>query len=321
MSGNGPLVKVLQAVLARHQMSDGVRSLNARLHAKTLIENVHVFARTYTDDPQNRAPSNHVVIFDEAQRAWDRAQNLAKFKRDYSEPEMLLKIMERHQDWAVVIALVGGGQEINNGEAGLEEWGRSLAQANKPWTVYASPEAIQGGTSVAGGRLTTGSESTLNVFAEAQLHLDVSVRSLNADSYARWVNHVVNGDASQAAEVSRTMTFPVMLTRDLEQLRRSLEQKPYRLQPCGACGLLWRCPSKSGRPRTGFRLPCWIPMGALVSCSTHGRPFQPSTRSLRNRVRNSGLGTRLDWPMLGRRFYLVTRQGRMALTCFSSNEQ
>ncbi len=125
MSGNGPLVKVLQTVLARHQMGQGVRSLDAKIHAKTLIENVHVFARTYTDDPQLPAPSNHVVIFDEAQRAWDKAQNLAKFKRNYSEPEMLLSIMERHTDRAVVIALVGGGQEINNGEAGLEEWGRS----------------------------------------------------------------------------------------------------------------------------------------------------------------------------------------------------
>jgi hypothetical protein len=117
MSGNGPLVKVLQTVLARYQMARGVRALDARHHAQTLVENVHVFARTYTDDPQHRAPSNHVVIFDEAQRAWDKAQNLAKFKRPYSEPEMLLQIMERHHDWAVVIALVGGGQEINTGEA------------------------------------------------------------------------------------------------------------------------------------------------------------------------------------------------------------
>ena len=81
----------------------------------------------YTDDNPQPPPSNHVIIFDEAQRAWDRTQNLAKFKRNYSEPEMLLKIMERHQDWAVVVALVGGGQEINSGEAGLEEWGIALS--------------------------------------------------------------------------------------------------------------------------------------------------------------------------------------------------
>jgi hypothetical protein len=236
MSGNGPLVKVIQAVLARHQMEQGRRALDAKIHAKTLIENVHVFARTYTDDTANRAPSNHVVIFDEAQRAWDRAQNFAKFKRNYSEPEMLLTIMERHEDWAVVIALVGGGQEINNGEAGLDEWGKSLANAAKPWRVYASPEALQGGTSVAGGRLVGDGELSLEVHSEPRLHLDVSVRSLKADSYARWVNHVVDGQAEAAFEVSQTSEFPVYLTRDLQTLRQSLRNHTLGRSRAGLVG-------------------------------------------------------------------------------------
>ena len=79
--------------------------------------------------------------------AWNRAQNKKKFNRDYSEPEMLLKIMERHHDWAAVIALVGGGQEINDGEAGLEEWGRALAASGIQWCIYASPEVTEGGPS------------------------------------------------------------------------------------------------------------------------------------------------------------------------------
>ncbi len=224
MSGNGPLVKVIQTVLARHQMSDGLRALDAKLHAKTLIENVHVFARTYTDDEEQRAPSNHVVIFDEAQRAWDRAQNYAKFKRDYSEPEMLLKIMERHQDWAVVIALVGGGQEINNGEAGLTEWGSSLAKADKHWKIFASPEALAGGTSVAGGRLLPESHLKMEVVAEPRLHLDVSVRSLNSDSYAKWVNAVVDGNSIGARSLTASVDFPIYLTRDLDKLRRTLRE-------------------------------------------------------------------------------------------------
>ena len=84
------------------------------------------------------------LIFDEAQRTWNRAQNLRKFRRDYSEPEMLLRIMERHEDWAMVVALVGGGQEVNDGEAGLEEWGRALLDVSKDWLIYASPEVLQG---------------------------------------------------------------------------------------------------------------------------------------------------------------------------------
>ena len=233
MSGNGPLVQVLQTVLARHQMGNKVRALDARLHAKTLIENVHVFARTYTDDAQQRAPSNHVVIFDEAQRAWNRAQNLAKFKRDYSEPEMLLKIMERHHDWAVVIALVGGGQEINTGEAGLEEWGRSLGKAAKPWTVHASPEALNGGTSVAGNKLIGDDQAGLAVVADQRLHLDVSIRSLRADSYARWVNHVIEGESEAAATLIAHLSFPIYVTRDLNILRRNLRRQTLGLSRCG----------------------------------------------------------------------------------------
>ena len=122
MSGNGPLVQVLQHLFTQESMRNGAMAAQARSEAKTLIENVHVFARYHTEDNLD-PPSNHAIIFDEAQRAWNRAQNFKKFKRDYSEPEMLLRIMERQPDWAVVIALVGGGQEINDGEAGLEEWG------------------------------------------------------------------------------------------------------------------------------------------------------------------------------------------------------
>src|SRR6185312_2159787 len=101
--------------------------------------------------------------FDEAQRAWNRAQNRAKFGREYSEPEMLLKIMERHKDWACVVALVGGGQEINSGEAGLEEWGKALRESKREWTIYASPEVIEGGTSTAGRRLFAADEGLDNV--------------------------------------------------------------------------------------------------------------------------------------------------------------
>jgi hypothetical protein len=108
MSGNGPLVQVLQHLFTQESMRSGSNALHARTEARTLIENVHVFARYHTDDNQNQ-PSNHAIVFDEAQRAWNRTQHMKKFKRDYSEPEMLLRIMERHVDWAVVIALVGGG--------------------------------------------------------------------------------------------------------------------------------------------------------------------------------------------------------------------
>jgi hypothetical protein len=187
MSGNGPLVKVLKHLFTQEARKEGDSVASACARAGALIENVHVFARTYTDDDKS-APSNHAIIFDEAQRAWNRAQNRKKFNRDYSEPEMLLGIMERHQDWAAVVALVGGGQEINDGEAGLEEWGRALAQRTKDWIVYASPEVIDGGPSTAGHRLLDLSAVPLQVQTNPSLHLRTSNRSLRAENLATWVN-------------------------------------------------------------------------------------------------------------------------------------
>jgi DUF2075 family protein len=235
MSGTGPLVKVLQAVLARHhQETTQAKAQDARIYAKTLLENVHIFAKYYTDENPDRAPSNHIIIFDEAQRAWDLQQNMSKFRRPYSEPEMLLRIMERHEDWAVVIALVGGGQEINSGEAGIEEWARALSAAAKPWKVFASPEALEGGASVAGSKLDFASAShRVDLTSDSALHLHVAVRSLQSASYAAWVNYVVSGDEAAAAALNIQDTFPILLTRSLRDLRTCLKENQRGQSRCG----------------------------------------------------------------------------------------
>jgi hypothetical protein len=222
MSGNGPLVKVLQHLFTQESMRHGTRSPQARAEAKTLIENVHVFARYHTQDNAG-APSNHAIIFDEAQRAWNRAQNLRKFKRDYSEPEMLLRIMERHLDWAVVVALVGGGQEINDGEAGLEEWGTALTASNKAWVIYASPEVLEGGASTAGHRLFGNLSEEKMVHTNSAMHLRTSNRSLRAEQLATWVNRVLEGDADGAASLRITERFPILLSRSLDETRSRLQ--------------------------------------------------------------------------------------------------
>jgi hypothetical protein len=224
MSGNGPLVKVLQQLFTREGRRDGASTVMARTKAKTLIENVHVFARNYMEDDP-RPPSNHAMIFDEAQRAWNRAQNMRKFKRDYSEPEMLLGIMERHLDWAAVIALVGGGQEINDGEAGLEEWGRALARSKKDWVIYASPEVLEGGPSTAGHRLFDENAKQLAVQTDTALHLRTSNRSIRAEKLATWVNLVLEGDSQGAASLRITEKFPIFLSRNLGETRSRLKQQ------------------------------------------------------------------------------------------------
>ena len=235
MSGNGPLVKVLQHLFTQEGRRDGASTVMARTKAKTLIENVHVFARNYMED-DSRPPSNHAIIFDEAQRAWNRAQNKKKFNRDYSEPEMLLGIMERHPGWAAVIALVGGGQEINDGEAGLEEWGRALAGCKKDWVIYASPEVLDGGPSTAGHHLFEGNVKQLNVQTDPTLHLRTSNRSIRAEKLATWVNFVLDGDSSGAANLGVTDRFPIFLSRDLAQTRAKLKQQGIGLTRYGLVG-------------------------------------------------------------------------------------
>jgi hypothetical protein len=224
MSGNGPLVMVLQYLFTQESMRTGAKAPQARAEAKTLIENVHVFARYYIED-HSGPPSNHAIIFDEAQRAWNRAQNLKKFRRDYSEPEMLLRIMERHTDWAVVVALVGGGQEINDGEAGLEEWGRALAGSSKSWKIYASPEVLNGGPSTAGHKLFDDPSQRKEVDTSTALHLRTSNRSLRADQLATWVNFIIDGEAVKAASLGIPARFPVFLSRDLVETRARLREQ------------------------------------------------------------------------------------------------
>jgi len=224
MSGNGPLVKVLQHLFTQESRKKGASAVEAKVEAKTLIENVHMFARYYAEENQGK-PSNQAIIFDEAQRAWNRDQNFKKFKRDYSEPEMLLRIMERHDDWAVVIALVGGGQEINDGEAGLEEWGAALSSTTRTrqWSICASPEVIQGGASTAGHRLFANEETSHPLNTNSILHLRTSNRSLRAEKLAEWVNLVLQGDAEAAKRVDVTRRFPIFLTRNLQITKAKLQ--------------------------------------------------------------------------------------------------
>jgi len=235
MSGNGPLVRVLQHLFTKESQRVGKSSAQARTEAATLIENVHVFARHYTDDYEG-PPSNHAVIFDEAQRAWNRAQNNKKFKRDYSEPDMLLRVMERHDDWAVVVALVGGGQEINDGEAGLEEWGRALLNAKKNWLIHASPEVLVGGISTANHRLFPDPTAQKEVQTDLRLHLRTSNRSLRAEKLSEWVNFVIDGDAESAASLKIRDKFPIMVSRDLEDTRSRLRERSIGFSRSGLVG-------------------------------------------------------------------------------------
>jgi hypothetical protein len=238
LSGNGPLVKIIREALVQNQRRTGRRRRDCEHEVTTFIQNVHSFLRHHRDEPTAR-PHEHVVVFDEAQRAWNREQMKRKQAVDASEPSELLGVMERLPDWAVIIALVGGGQEIFLGEAGLEEWGRALTASGKRWSIVASPEVLAGGPSVAGHRLfENGIPAGVEFNAEPLAHLNVSVRCHRAKLIAEWVNDLLELDAASACTKRPDLReFPVVLTRDLETAREWLRRRS-RGDPNARCGLV-----------------------------------------------------------------------------------
>lgn len=258
LSGNGSLIKVVREALVLNQQKAGRRRNEAEHEVSTFIQNVHQFLRYHRENPE-AIPHEHVVVFDEAQRAWDRHQMNRKQGVDYSEPFELLSIMERTADWSVVIGLVGGGQEIFLGEAGLEEWGRAIQETALDWNVIASPEVIKGGSSLAGHRLFENDvPSDINFTSDTLAHLSVSVRSHRARKITDWVNQLLEPNSNTACmNVPNIKEFPLVVTRSLSDAREWL-----RLRSAGdinkRCGLV--CSSEDQRFRayglensTGFR--------------------------------------------------------------------
>src|SRR5262249_1241763 len=132
------------------------------------------------------APVEHVALFDEAQRAWNREQTSSFMRRkkkradfDRSEPEFLISCLDRHADWAVIVCLVGGGQEINTGEAGISEWIDALVRIFPHWHLYISSRLTD--SEYAAGRALEQIATQPNVAFKDELHLAVSLRSFRAE--------------------------------------------------------------------------------------------------------------------------------------------
>ena len=222
LSGNGPLVKIVTAAIGRKRISS------------TFIQNVHVFIRD-GQEKKDKPPVEKVVVFDEAQRAWNTDQNRKKNGLEISEPETMLSIMDRHSDWAVLIALVGGGQEIHNGEAGLSEWGKTLRDKFLNWKVFVSPNALDCDVSNANHRLfADGHPGSLKIQAEPSLHLKINLRSFRAQRLAEWVDAVLGCDAGKATAICAALRdFPFALTRSLSTAREWLRHHARGQQRAG----------------------------------------------------------------------------------------
>jgi hypothetical protein len=236
LSGNRPLVNVVREALIRNRVSAGIPRGEAKQAVSAFISYVHGFLETYGIERPTEKPHEHTIIFDEAQRAWNAVAVAKRHGVHKSEAELILDIMRRAPDWSVVVALVGGGQEIHKGEAGLAEWGRALNSCGTAWRVLASGDVIRGGISVTGHHLfLEPPKPHLEIIETQDLHLDVGVRSPRADWLGDWVNWFL---ASQFLPMEiqsrlRSGEFPMFVTRDLGKAKKWLRERTDGAQRCG----------------------------------------------------------------------------------------
>lgn len=225
LSGNGPLIKVLSEALARDHTKRTKKSIDKSRREIAFVQNVHSFLNFYHGNDQ--IPEDRIILFDEAQRAWNAEHSNRKFKRDFSEAEMLFKIMDRRDGWAAIVALIGSGQEINTGEAGLAEWGKTLNEKYPHWKIFISPELKEGASKIANYKLFEKAPMNLSITEHEELHLKVSIRSYKAEKLSEWVEAVLEEEKDKAQDLltNHLKDYPIFVTRDLEAAKKFLREK------------------------------------------------------------------------------------------------
>lgn len=237
LSGNGPLVLILREALVRDKVAREKKKGNrltkktAFGEVKTFIQNVHHFRDDCLKD-ETVAPVEHVAIFDEAQRAWNKKQTVDFMKRkkgrpdfSFSEPEFLISCLDRHKDWAVIVCLVGGGQEINTGEAGISEWLNALNSTFKNWEIHISERLTD--KEYDSGDAIKKIEGRKDVTFKDDFHLSVSMRSFRAENLSSFVKNVLDLEIDRAKNDLKKLNekYPIRLTRDINLAKEWLKKK------------------------------------------------------------------------------------------------
>ena len=256
LSGNFPLVEVLQEALTRDYVrrekikakKEGRKACTkeeAKSKVKAFIQMIHHYRDLYLEGTKVEGgkivpipgyfqshtdkayiPAEHVAIFDEAQRAWTQ-EELQRFMREkkeikdfpYSEPEYLISCMNRQTDWGLVVCLVGNGQSINKGEAGLKEWIESINRSYKDWDVYMSDYLL------ASGDVTSELMNLIRpqLKSREDLHLKMSMRSFRSEKVSIFVNQLLALQKQEAAATLKELdNYPIVLTRSLDRAKQWL---------------------------------------------------------------------------------------------------
>lgn len=258
LSGNLPLVSVLQEALTRDKVQREAKAghkMNkdeARREVKSFIQIIHTYRDEYVGN--KRKPTEHIAIFDESQRSWTRKE-LSSFMEkkkgisdfDYSEPEFLISTMDRLDDWGVIVCLVGGGQEINKGEAGMPEWFDSLQRRFTDWDIYTADNIKD--EEYLRGRSWKSLITGLNVKINNDLYLTTSMRSFRSENVSALVKYLLDNDLSGAQNIYAQLKdkYPIRITRNLDTAKKWVQKmargterygvfassNAARLKPCG----------------------------------------------------------------------------------------
>ena len=264
LSGNGPLVAVLNEALAKdnyakcRERGEAKKLSDSRREVGKFIQIIHRYRDNMLAKIKNPVENGeleidpakavkmqdagygeveHVAIFDEAQRSWTHKRLADYLKRGgtygnklkvpnfpMSEAAFLIWALDQREDWATIVCLVGGGQEINTGEAGITEWIRALNDKFTHWKVYISPQLTE--VEYAEGRVNELLKDNRNVTYVPDLHLGVSLRSFRAEKLSAMVHALLSLDSSAASIYFGIKDkYPILLTRDMETAKRWLHER------------------------------------------------------------------------------------------------
>ena len=272
LSGNGPLVAVLNEALAKdnyakcRERGEAKKLTDSRREVGKFIQIIHRYRDNMLAkiknpvengrleiDPEKAVKQQaagygeveHVAIFDEAQRSWTHKRLADYLKRGgtygnklkvpnfpMSEAAFLIWSLDQREDWAVIVCLVGGGQEINTGEAGITEWIRSLNDIFTHWKVYISPQLTE--AEYAEGKVNELLQENPNVTYASALHLGVSLRSYRAEKLSAFVHALLDLDEKAPSIYADIRDrYPIVLTRDMEKAKRWLHEKVRGIERTG----------------------------------------------------------------------------------------
>lgn len=253
LSGNSPLVTVLREALIKSSKENGNKANNTAV--KALVQGSFEFRKYYMD--VKTAPAERILIFDEAQRVWNKEKlkdwtsKKMKTTLEISEPHFLVDVMNRHDGWAVIICLVGLGQDIYNGEVGINEWFRTVIEDFSDWTVFYSSKIF--------GQIEDKSinrkmiENYPKAIVNDTLHLKTSIRSFRADKQSMFVDYLLNNEPENAKDILDNMfnKYPIYISRDVKKAKQWTKSQVRGSQRCGVIA----CSSAQRLKPEGFYVP------------------------------------------------------------------